>query len=524
MANRTTLKAQFSAGQSVVESDFTTLIDSLAHLTDDVASGALASGSDITALNASIASLQALANTTKDELDNYVGEHPTLAEVQAADSSLSNSINSSIQTLAILSDSQHRELESSLGTLLSNFTNLSYDLNEKWSIADQAISAVPSTYATIADLNTREANLEILANSKADSSHTHSEYATKSSIADFITASDIPVYAPASHQHTASDISGLGSLFISQVEAQALIDASKVEFDFETALYDNFYDKEEVDQKFIVARWRTDQVSLFSESIVSIAQPFVDLARQKLEVSISQVRTSLFADKTSILGELSQTRAEIEVSINNTNSTVELNRLYSQLKRVSIQGGINEVKASIGALNSNLKLSISTTRTDALAAVSSLRADAGADDATTLSSANTYTDTKISGLLNGAGDAYNTLKELQEHITSNDSSAAQALTTQVGLLQGQITANDGDLSGVVVSLGNIHGLIDTVELRATTLESQDVTFQNNLDAFQATYDTLIASNNAMTTAYNDLLSRVTTLENTAYAQAGYVFP
>ena len=257
MANRTTLKAQFSAGQSVVESDFTTLIDSLAHLTDDVASGALASGSDITALNASVASLQALANTTKTELDDYVGEHPTLAEVQTADANLSNTLNASITTLASSSQASDAALQSSISNLESNFNTLEGDLNTKWNVADQAISAVPSTYATLVDLNTRESNLEVLANSKADVSHTHNEYATKVSIANFITASDIPAYAPASHQHTASDISGLGSLFISQVEAQALIDANKVEFDLETALYDNFYDKEEVDQKFIVARWRT---------------------------------------------------------------------------------------------------------------------------------------------------------------------------------------------------------------------------------------------------------------------------
>lgn len=524
MANRTTLKAQFSAGQSVVESDFTTLIDSLAHLTDDVASGALASGSDITALNASVASLQALANTTKTELDDYVGEHPTLAEVQTADANLSNTLNASITTLASSSQASDAALQSSISNLESNFNTLEGDLNTKWNVADQAISAVPSTYATLVDLNTRESNLEVLANSKADVSHTHSEYATKVSIANFITASDIPAYAPASHQHTASDISGLGSLFISQVEAQALIDANKVEFDLETALYDNFYDKEEVDQKFIVARWRTDQVSLFNPAVVSISQPLVDLAKQQVEVSIAQVRVSLFADKTSILNTLASARAELEVSIGNTNSTVETNRHNAEQGRITLQGNIDQVSINASA-------SIASSQVHVLGQLSNVRAEVLAETATNAinivqaeTDANLYTDTKISDLLNGAGTAYDTLKELEEHLIANESSAALALTTQVGLLQNQINSNDSDLSGVIVSLGNRHTEIDLLEARATSLEAQDVILESDIASRVSAHNTLQASHDALLVAHNNLAARVNTLENTAYAQAGYVFP
>ena len=464
MANRTTLKAQFSAGQSIVESDFTSLIDSLAHLTDDVASGALASGADIVLLNESIASLQALANSTKSDLDGYMGSHPTLAEVQVADSNLSNTLNASITALASSSQISDTALQSSITSLQDEFNALEENLNAKWVIADQAISIVPTTYATIVDLNTREANLETLANSKASLIHEHPEYATVSSISNFITLDDIPSYAPAVHQHTASDISGLDDLFMTPSETLTMIQDNSNTLDQVSQLYDIFYDKAEVDQKFIVARWRTDQVSLFNPSVVSISQPLVDLAKQDLEVSIAEVRVSLFADKVSILSDLAASRAEINVSINTLQSTIAQNKF--------------DASVSLGNVNTQM-LSLTTANANAIT-------QAEID-------ANTYTDTKIDGLLNGAGDAYNTLKELQDHIVSNESSAALALTSQ-------ITTLDNALSAV------------------------DTSMQSSINSVSATVNSHATAIQVLQSSYNDLQTRLTALENTAYAQAGYTFP
>ena len=460
MASRNTLKASFSAGQSVVESDFSALIDSLAHLTDDVASGALASGSDITTLNASVAALQSLTNTTKSELDSYVGTHPTLAEVQTADATLSNTLNANITALANSSQSADTALQSSLSSLEGSFNSLFATSAGQWNTLGNAINAIPSTYATIESLATSDNNISALVNTKAPLDHTHSEYLTSSDISSFITASDIPISAPLSHVHTASEVSGLYDLFMTPVETQSMISANATTISHISQLYDTFYDKDEVDQKLHVWRLRTDQVSLFTPAVVSISQPLVDLAKQELEVSIFNVNYRVTTHRTHEDGEFSS------------------------------------VRASIGNLTNNLRASIGVTRTDAFSAISNLRADVGTYDSSTLSSANQYTDDKIDDLLNGAGDAYDTLKELQTIITSNDSDAALALSTQVSLLQADITSNDADI----------------------------VTFQNNLNAFQTNYDNLTNAHTAITNAYNELLQRVETLENTAYAEAGYVFP
>ena len=540
MASRTQLKSSFSAGQRIGEASFATLIDSLAHLTDDVNSGALASGESVSAIQTTMAALQSLADQTKQELDDYMGTHPSRSEMQTADSQLSNTLNASITQMASERVAKDAELTTQMTTLQANFDAHEEMLDAKWDDTNYKVDQLPSTFATIADLDTRETQLEELANSKAPEVHFHDQYATKVSIANFITLDDVPKYAAEVHGHQASDISGLDELFMTPAETQALIDENKVTLNLEAALFDNFYEKDEVDQKFHVARWRTDQVSLFNPAVVSIAQPLIAQAVNEIEVSLGAVRAEEVEKDNAVRALIASTRAEIEVSIGNTNSTVESNRVTAELSSITLQNNIDQARAdataSIASSQSNVLSQLSSVRAEVLTETQSntnLITQAEAD-------ANSYTDTKISDLLNGAGAAYDTLKELQDHIVSNDSDAAVELTNQIGIVQGQINTNDSELSNLQTwvhgqagdttpsspfptSFGVIPRL-DGIDAQITTINNTQTSFQNDLNTFQTTYDNLVSSNNALTAAYQGLLDRVETLENTAYAQAGYVFP
>jgi hypothetical protein len=542
MASRNQLKANFSAGQSPVESDFASLIDSMAHL-DDVGTGVLASGVDITALNASIATLQTQANATDVTLNQYIGGHPTTSEMQAGDTAVSNALNASLTALASSVATEDSALDAKIVTLQSDFTTLDTSIATWVNTIDSVVSAFPSTYATTSDLNTRESNLEAMINSKADAGHSHviadvTDLDLLASV-EYVDqkTSDIAGKADVLHSHVIADITDLNLLASVEYVDQTIL-ANKVELDEEYILQDRYYDKEEVDEYFRVARWRTDQVSLFNPSVVSICTPIVSIAKQGLEVSISNVRASLYATELSVLNELAQTRAQIEVSIGNTNNTVEANRLASEQARIVLQGNIDQVSINASA-------SIASSQSYVLGELSSVRAEViGYTNVNSSaivqaeSDANSYTDTKVSDLLNGAGAAYDTLKELQEHITQNDSDAAVALTNQVGLLQAQLDANDTELTNARAWMGLT--LVETQATPAVTepfkvrLDAIDTSITNlgNVDNAQdvtvanltATVTALQASITSLQNTHTALEARLTTLENTAYAAAGYVFP
>jgi chromosome segregation ATPase len=608
MDSRVQLKSRFAVGQRIGEADFASLIDSLAHLNDDVSSGALATGQQVTTLSDSIAALQTLANSTKDEFDAYKGTHPSLAEVQALQLNTEQTIGADMTALsnALTANTQTNQesIQSIQGTISANKS----DADTRLSALEGVTNGISSTYATVADLSTREVELQNLIEAKADAAHSHSEYLTNADISDFITLSEVPVYAPVSHGHDASEITGLNDLFMTPDETLQMINDNKETLSIDAILQQGFYTKSEVEQKFYVARWRTDQISLFTPSVQDIVQPMLDGATDEIKVSIANVRAEEVAKDNAVRALISSTRGELEVSINNTKSALTLEENTREQADLTLQSNIDSTaqnaSASIASSQANVLSQLANVRAEVLAETSSNDGDitalqgratsletratdleakdtsldsdisglqgqidtANSNVSQTLVDAKAYTDTEINELLNGAGDAYNTLKELQDHITSNESSAAEALTAEVNGLQTQIDGNDFDITAVenratalesaVGSLqakdtsldGNISVLqsqIDTndsditalqgrattlesrattLESRATSLEAQDVSFQQEIDIFKTTYDNLTASNQALTTAYNDLLARVTNLENTAYAQAGYVFP
>ncbi len=108
-----------------------------------------------------------------------------------------------------------------------------------------------------------------------------------------------------------------------------------------------------------------------------------------------------------------------------------------------------------------------------------------AGDAATLSSANTYTDTSITNLVNGADAALDTLKEIGDALAQGDSDVTAALTAQITTESTTRSNADAALSG-----------------RLDTLEA-DPTTQTLLDA----------ETTARSTADTALDGRVAVLEN-----------
>jgi hypothetical protein len=126
-------------------------------------------------------------------------------------------------------------------------------------------------------------------------------------------------------------------------------------------------------------------------------------------------------------------------------------------------------------------------RVDVLEADPTTATAVAAGDAATLSSANTYTDTSITNLVNGADAALDTLKEIGDALAQGDSDVTAALTAQITTESTARSTADAALSG-----------------RLDTLEA-DPTTQSALDA-EVT---------ARTTADSALDGRVTTLEGNA---------
>ena len=134
------------------------------------------------------------------------------------------------------------------------------------------------------------------------------------------------------------------------------------------------------------------------------------------------------------------------------------------------------------AADTTLQTNIDTVAGDLATEVT----DRTAGDTATLSSANTYTDTAINNLVDGAGPALDTLKELGDALEDNDDEIAALVTS----LANETTARtNGDAA--------LSGRLDTLEADPTT--------QTLLDA----------ETTARTTADSALDGRVATLEGNA---------
>ena len=113
---------------------------------------------------------------------------------------------------------------------------------------------------------------------------------------------------------------------------------------------------------------------------------------------------------------------------------VEYNNTNSGLQAENVQDAIDEIKESI------------PTKAE------DIGADASGSASTALESAKTYTDTKISDLINGAPEAMDTLKEVADAMAENED-VVEALNAAIGN-----KANTSDLTAHMGDKNNPHGV------------------------------------------------------------------
>ena len=121
-------------------------------------------------------------------------------------------------------------------------------------------------------------------------------------------------------------------------------------------------------------------------------------------------------------------------------------------------------------------------RLDTLEADPTTATAVAAGDTATLSSANTYTDTSISNLVNGADGALDTLKEIGDALAQGDSDVTAALTAQI--TTEATTRGNADTA--------LSGRLDVLEADPTTATAV-AAVQSDVDANEADADAAIAS-------------------------------
>jgi predicted nucleic acid-binding Zn-ribbon protein len=151
--------------------------------------------------------------------------------------------------------------------------------------------------------------------------------------------------------------------------------------------------------------------------------------------------------------------------------------------------------------------------------------DRQAGDVSTLNSARSYTDQKITDLVNGAPQLLDTLKELADAI-GNDENFAVSVANQVAAVQaalnaeiaraqaaetalsGRMTTAEGDIDALEGRMSTAEGDIDAVEVRMTsaegrlsTVEPKVATLEGEMDQAQVDIGAL---KTRMTTAESDI--------------------
>jgi hypothetical protein len=274
MDSRTQLKTRFSKGQRVGEADFHSLIESLAHINEDVASGELATGSSVTNLSSQIDDLKAFAESHKSDYDAYKSQHPTLGEVKDLDTQLSQAFASDIQSVS----DQIETLKNKDTAIESDVSDVVSDLASQITANSQEhdiINASIADRATVSALQSAVTALEALIAAKADASHVHSDYITRAESSNFATQGDLANKADASHQHQASEISGLDEIFTTPNEVIGLINDNKIKLD-ERALLDDFYDKPDVDELLRIG------IALAKDQILEVVDAKIDQLQESI--------------------------------------------------------------------------------------------------------------------------------------------------------------------------------------------------------------------------------------------------
>jgi predicted nucleic acid-binding Zn-ribbon protein len=127
--------------------------------------------------------------------------------------------------------------------------------------------------------------------------------------------------------------------------------------------------------------------------------------------------------------------------------------------------------------------------------------DRAAGDTATLSSANTYTDTAITNLVNGADVALDTLKEIGDAFAAADSN-----------LQNLITTNSSRLDTAEADIDSLEGRMDTAEADIVAAEGRLDTAETDIVALEGRMDTAETDIDANTAAITAEAARATAAE------------
>ena len=165
---------------------------------------------------------------------------------------------------------------------------------------------------------------------------------------------------------------------------------------------------------------------------------------------------------TSLIGDLSGLGVRITALESDTTSATAV---------AAVQADVDQNETDSDAADAALSARLDTLEADdttatALAAETAARI---AGDASTLSSANTYTDTSISNLVNGADSALDTLKEIGDALATGDTDVTTALTTQITTESTTRAAADTAETTARTSADTaLSGRLDTLEADPTT--------------------------------------------------------
>ncbi len=115
------------------------------------------------------------------------------------------------------------------------------------------------------------------------------------------------------------------------------------------------------------------------------------------------------------------------------------------------------------AIRTALEAAIATAESNRATAITTVETTLATGDSTTLASANTYTDTKISELLGDSPDLLNTLNELAEAI-GDDADFITTINASIATVQADVDANE---SAALTARNAIQADVDANEASAT---------------------------------------------------------
>ena len=232
----------------------------------------------------------------------------------------------------------------------------------------------------------------------------------------------------------------------------------------------------------------------------------LDSTLTSLDGTVSTLSTEHDSDITSLQGQINTLTSDLSTLSTEHDSDT-----------ASLQSQISTLDSTVSALSAEHDSDVTSLQTqitsvdDTLSALSTehdsdvtaLESAISSGDSTTLSSAQSYTDSAISDLVNGAPVALDTLNELATAL-SDDSDALAALTVLVDNLS---TEHDSDVTSLQEQIDTLTSDLSTL---STEHDSDTASLQSQITTVDGTLSTL---NNTVSTLSNEHDSDVTSLQS-----------